>query len=255
MKKPTCKMLPGNCLDIMPTLSAKSVDLVLCDLPYGTTALAWDKRIPAYSLWENYNRLCTGPVVLFAIQPFTTMLVQSNLAEFRYTLVWNKGKGSNPLLANKQFMRSHEDLVVFYKTQPVYNPQMKEGTPYSSPRTGGSRTNSIVGATKDKEGFRQATKDTSRRFPLSILSYSIHCGSKLHPTQKPVSLLEELILTYTNPGMTVLDNCMGSGSTGVACVNTGRNFIGIESDPKYFRIANERIEAALNGSSKEVRKH
>jgi site-specific DNA-methyltransferase (adenine-specific) len=228
--------LPDNC-----------VDLVLCDLPYGKTALGWDILIPPDKLWEAYNRICTGPVILMAMQPFTTLLINSNMPDFRYTLVWDKGKGSNPLLANKQPMRSHEDIIVFYKKQPIYNPQMTEGTPYLVPRTGGNRTNSIVGATEDKKGWKQQTKDTSKRFPLSILRYSIHCGSKLHPTQKPVGLMEYLIQTYTNEGMVVMDNTMGSGSTGVAALRAKRDFIGIEQDEKYFKIAEQRIvEESIN---------
>ena len=180
------------------------------------------------------------------VQPFTSMLIQSNWLDFRYVLIWDKGKGSNPLLANKQPMRSHEDIVVFYRKQPIYNPQMKPGTPYTPPRTGGGRTNRITGATSDSAGFRQATKDTSKRFPLSILRHSIHCGSKPHPTAKPVSLMEELILTYTNPGTTVLDCCMGSGTTGVAAVNTGRKFVGIEQEERYFQVAKKRIEATVS---------
>lgn len=238
------KLLHGDCMQLMPRLPSKSIALVLCDLPYGKTALDWDKQLKMEALWKEYDRLACGPVILMAMQPFTTMLIASNMEEFRYCLVWDKGKGSNPLLAKKQPMRSHEDIVVFYKKQPTYNPQMKEGTPYKSPRTGGGRTNSIVGATKDSAGFVQNTQDTSKRFPLSILRHSIHCGSKLHPTQKPVGLMEELILTYTNKGDTVLDNCMGSGTIGVACKNTGRRFIGMESSEKYFTIAKERIEAA-----------
>jgi hypothetical protein len=231
-----------DCLVEMPKLKAKSVDLVLCDLPYGKTALAWDSVLSMEELWRQYDRICRGPVILMAMQPFTTMIIQSNLKDFRYTLVWDKGKGSNPLLANKQPMRSHEDIVVFYKKQPVYNPQMTDGAPYKPPRTGGGHTNSIVGANGDRRGFVQKTKDTSKRFPLSVLRYSIHCGSKQHPTQKPVELMEWLIRTYTNEGDTVLDNCMGSGTTGVACKRAGREFIGIELNPEYFRIAQRRIE-------------
>jgi site-specific DNA-methyltransferase (adenine-specific) len=228
----------------MWTLPRGSVDLVLCDPPYGKTALRWDEQLDSDDMWTAYDRLCTGPVILMAMQPFTSMLIQSNLKDFRYTLVWDKGKGSNPLLANKRPMCGHEDIVVFYKRQPTYHPQMKPGIPYTSPHTGGNRTNRIAGTTSDRPGWKQATKDTSKRFPLSILKHSIHCGSKLHPTQKPVSLMEELILTYTNRGDTVLDNCMGSGTTGVACINTGRRFIGIEQDKRYFTVAKERIEAA-----------
>jgi site-specific DNA-methyltransferase (adenine-specific) len=141
-------------------------------------------------------------------------------------------------------MQSHEDIVVFYKKQPVYNPQMTPGVPYKSPRTGGNRNNAIVGVSKDKDGWKQATKDTSKRFPLSIQHFSIHCGSKLQPTQKPVALMEWLIKTYTNEGDTVLDCCMGSGTTGVAALQAGRRFIGVEINPKNFQIAKQRIEAA-----------
>jgi site-specific DNA-methyltransferase (adenine-specific) len=225
----------------MAKIPDKSIDLVLCDLPYGKTSLSWDSIISLPELWAAYDRICKGPVVLMAMQPFTTQLISSNLKDFRYTLVWEKGKGSNPLLANKQPMRSHEDIVVFYKKQPVYNPQMTEGTPYVVPRTGGSRTNSIIGAIEDKEGFVQKTRDTSKRFPLSVLKFSIHCGSKLHPTQKPLGLMEYLIKTYTNEGMTVMDNCFGSGTTAVACANTNRNFIGMEIDASYVAIAKTRL--------------
>lgn len=262
-----------DCIERMQKLPAGSVSLALVDPPYGKTALSWDTVLPFEDLWAQFNRLVEGPLIVMAMQPFTSQLVMSNLKDFRYTLVWDKGKGSNPLLAGKQPMRSHEDICVFYKKQPVYNPQMTEGAPYSVPRTGGNRNNSIVGngavcekckgtgSVKglalcstchgtwiskggDREGWHQATKDTSKRFPLSVLKYSIHCGSKLHPTQKPVELMEWLIRTYTQPGDTVLDCCMGSGTTGVAAVRTGRHFIGIELDPRYYKIARERIEAA-----------
>lgn len=245
------KLYQADCFQILPKLPLASTHLVLCDLPYGKTALDWDRQVDMHLLWALYRRVCVGPVILMAMQPFTSLLVTSNLKDFRYTLVWDKGKGSNPLLANKQPMRSHEDIVVFYKKQPVYNPQMREGKPYNVPQTGGNHTNSIVGLKNNRAGWKQSTKDTSKRFPLSILHHSIHCGSKVHPTQKPVSLMEELVLTYTRPGDTVLDNCMGSGSTGVACINTGRKFIGIENNLNYFRIAKERIEAAQHARSKD----
>ncbi len=235
------KLYHDDCRRILPRLKTASVDLVLCDLPYGKTALTWDRQLNVAELWREWSRVCTGPVILMAMQPFTTMLIQSNLKDFRYCLVWDKGKGSNPLLANRQPMRSHEDVVVFYKKQPVYNPQMTEGKTYKSPRTGGNHTNSVVGANGVRGSFRQQTKDTSKRFPLSILRYSIHCGSKLHPTQKPVELMQWLVETYTHPGMTVLDNCMGVGTTGLACLRSGRKFIGVEKDAQYFRIAKERL--------------
>ena len=233
------RLIFGDCLVEMAKLPAQSIDLVLCDLPYGVTACKWDSVIAFEPLWEQYKRLCKGPVVLTASQPFTTELINSNRKDFKYSLVWDKGKGSNPLLAKKMPMRSHEDILVFYKKPPVYNPQMTEGKPYTVPRTGGNRTNSITGA-KDSNGFKQST-DSSKRYPLSIQKFSIHCGSKLHPSQKPVELMEWLIKTYTNSGATVLDNAMGSGSTGVACNNTGREFIGMELDAEYYAIAVDRI--------------
>lgn len=236
------RLFNEDCRLTLPRLKDRSVDLVLCDPPYGKTALSWDRRLPFEDLWRQYDRVCKGPVIIMAMQPFTTMLIQSNLRDFRYCLVWDKGKGSNPLLANKQPMRSHEDIVVFYKRQPTYNPQMKDGAPYKSPRTGGSHTNSVIGASGVRGGFVQRTADTSKRFPLSIFRHSIHCGSKLHPTQKPVGLMEELVLTFTNPGDTVLDNCMGVGTTGVACKRARRKFIGIEDDERYFDLAKRRIE-------------
>lgn len=232
----------GDCLEVLPRLSSASVALVVADLPYGVTACKWDSHIPLGPLWSEYKRLAPA-YVLTATQPFTAALVTSNLKDFRYELIWSKGKGTNPLQANRQPMRSHESVLVFGR--PVaYHPQMTEGKPYKPPRTGGNRTNRIVGANADKPGWVQNTKDTSKRFPLSVLNFSIHCGSKLHPTQKPVALVEWLIKSFTNPGDVVLDNCMGVGTTGIASVNTGRSFIGIEKDPNYFATAQRRISEA-----------
>lgn len=235
-------LMHGDCLELMKTIPDGSVDMVLCDPPYGVSACSWDHVIDPVKMWGQYNRICNGPVVLTATQPFTTDLINSNRKDFKYCLVWDKGKGSNPLLAKKMPMRSHEDIVVFYKKAPTYNPQMTEGKPYVVPRTGGNRTNSITGA-KDSEGFKQST-DSSKRYPLSIQKFSIHCGSKLHPSQKPVELMEWLIKTYTHEGMTILDNAMGSGTTGVACINTNRKFIGMEKDAEQFEIARSRISLA-----------
>jgi hypothetical protein len=268
MRKTDCTLHHGDCLKVLPRLSANSVDLVLVDPPYGKTKLGWDCRIPLPPLWAELSRGCGGPVVIMAVQPFTTVVVNSNPGEFRYALVWDKGKGSNPLLANKRPMSSHEDVLVFYGRQPTYNPQMRAGAPYKAPRTGGNRTNSVVGNGRcrdcdgagctccggtgsvgaDANWFRQKSRPEGGRFPLSVMRHSIHCGSKLHPSQKPVSLMEELVLTYTNPGAVVLDFAMGSGTTGVACVRTGRKFIGIEKDAKYFEIAKRRIKEAEHAS-------
>ena len=236
------KVFLGDCLDVMPQLPDKSVDMILCDLPYGTTACKWDVIIPFEPLWKQYCRLIknNGAIVLTASQPFTSLLVTSNLKMFRYEWIWDKGRGSNPLLANKQPMKAHENIVVFSINPTQYFPQMTEGTPYQVPRTGGNRTNSITGTTSDKKGFSQST-DSTKRFPLSIQKASIHCGSKLHPTQKPVKLFEYFIKTYTNEGETVLDNCAGSGTTAIACLRTNRQYICIEKDEKYYQLILNRI--------------
>ena len=235
----------GDCLKLLPRLPTASVDMVLVDPPYGKTALAWDKVLPFAALWREFDRVCTGPVLVMGVDPYTSLLITSNLKDFRYRLVWDKGKGSNPLLANRQPLRCHEDVAVFYKRQPPYNPQMRAGAPYKAPRTGGNRTNSVIGSGGDKKGFVQQSRPEGGSFPVSILRHSIHCGSKLHPTQKPVSLMEELVLTYTHAGMTVLDCCMGVGTTGVACARLGRRFIGMENKKEYFDIARRRIVQAV----------
>lgn len=227
----------GDCLEMMPTLAAQSVDLILCDLPYGTTRNKWDSIIPLDLLWAQYRRLARGAVVLTATQPFTSALVMSNLTEFKYAWVWEKPLGTGHLNSKKQPLRNHEDLVVFYRNQPIYNPQMTEGEPYRY-QSGRASQNwgSQVSVLTENEGWR---------YPLTVQKF-IQDKEKIHPTQKPVALMEYLIRTYTNPGMIVLDNCMGSGTAGVACINTGRQFIGIERDPEYFKIAQNRIlEAAL----------
>lgn len=208
----------------------------------GTTKCSWDVIIPFDLLWAQYERIIKerGAIVLFGSQPFTSLLINSNLKMFRYEWIWDKGRGSNPLLSKKQPMKSHENVVVFSKSAAIYYPQMTEGKPYAVPRTGGNRTNSIVGG-KDRKGFRQST-DSSKRFPLSIQKFSIHCGSKLHPTQKPVGLCEYLIKTYTKVGDVVLDSCIGSFTTALACENVGRYWIGIELERKFCIIGKRRIK-------------
>lgn len=235
------ELINGDCLEEMKKIPDGSIDLVLTDPPYGTTACKWDTVIPFEPMWEQLKRVTkkNGAIVLFGSQPFTSALVMSNVKMFKYEWIWDKGKGSNPLLSKKQPMKTHENVLVFSKSQTIYNPQMTEGKPYLIPKTGGNRTNSITNA-KDSESFQQKT-DPTKRFPITIQKYSIHCGSKIHPTQKPVALMEYLIKTYTNEGETVLDFTMGSGTTGVACKNLNRNFIGIELDKEYFEIAQKRI--------------
>ena len=237
----------GDCLELMKNIPDGSVDLVLCDLPYGTTRNKWDSIIPLDRLWENYKRVIkdNGAIVLFSAEPFTSLLITSNIQWFRYDLIWHKTQGSDFLNANRKPLRSHENICVFYKKQPTYNPQKTDGKPYKA--KSGETTSSNFG--KFNGNHHTENKD-GKRFPLSVLRFSgEHNRGKQHPTQKPVELLEWIIKTYTNDGETVLDNCMGSGSTGIACMNTGRKFIGIELDPTYFETAKKRLEEA------EVKKH
>ena len=231
----------GDCLEIMKDIPDKSIDMILADLPYGTTACKWDTIIPFEPLWEQYERVIkdNGAIVLTASQPFTSALIMSNPKLFRYEWIWEKTMASNFALARKQPFKKHENILVFYKKQPTYNPQMEEGKPYVDKRETGVR-NASVGTSADVK--RVPIKNNGTRFPSSVQKYSNGNNGNVHPTQKPVPLFEYLIKTYTNEGETVLDNCMGSGTTGVACINTNRNFIGIELDEDYFNIAKKRIE-------------
>jgi site-specific DNA-methyltransferase (adenine-specific) len=213
-----------------------SVDMVLCDLPYGTTQNKWDAVIPFAPLWEQWERVCKGAIVLTAAQPFTSALVMSNPKAFKYAWVWDKSQITGFLNAKKQPLRRHEDVLVFYRQQPTYNPQFTEGAAYKISRKHGTAN---YGAQR-----ANATESDGRRYPTSILGIPQIRAAGGHPTQKPTALLEYLIRTYTDEGQTVLDNTMGSGSTGVAAVNTGRNFIGIERDQNYYTIAAGRIAEA-----------
>ena len=232
------KLMQGDCLELMKGIPDGFVDMLLCDLPYGTTARNnWDCKIPFRDLWEQYNRIIkvNGAICLFAQLPFDKSLAMSNPDMLRYEWIWLKQQGTGHLNAKKMPMKAHENILVFYKKLPTYNPQMREGKPY--------RCKSGRGSTNYGEQRSVVTENGGCRYPLDTLEFSSDKG--LHPTQKPVSLLEYLVKTYTNPGEVVLDNCMGSGSTGVACVNTGRRFIGMELDQKYFGIAANRIAAAV----------
>lgn len=228
----------GCCLERMTEIPDGSVDMVLCDLPYGTTVCKWDAVIPFEPMWAAYRRICkkNAAIVLTANQPFTSALVMSNAKAFKYEWIWKKNRGTNPLSVNFQPLRNHESVLVFYQSAPTYNPQMTSGKPYGGFK---SSTNADIGKIYRADQSRHRDNPTGSRFPLSTQEFAGERG--LHPTQKPVALMEYLIRTYTNSGETVLDNTMGSGTTGVACVNTGRRFIGIERDPKYFQIASERI--------------
>ncbi len=225
----------GNCLELMKEIPDKSVDMILCDLPYGTTACKWDTIIPFESLWEQYNRIIkdNGAIVLFSKQPFTTSLISSNMKLFKYCLVWEKDNHDNPLMAKKRFLNITEDICIFYKKQCTYNPQ---GLIKINKITKRGRGESLSQKNSRKTEYLQEYTN----YPKNILKFKRDLPN-VHPTQKPVALMEYLIRTYTNENETVLDNCMGSGSTGIACQNTNRNFIGFELDEKYFEIAKERL--------------
>ena len=231
------KLLLGDCLEILPTLPKNSVDMVLCDLPYGTTACKWDSIISLDKLWEQYNRLCKedGAMVFTACQPFATVLAGSNIKNFRYEWIWEKSQGTNPMNAKVMPLKSHENILVFYRKKPTYNPQMWFSKPYS----GFSSDTAKIGEVYGKQQSKHRDNPEGSRYPKTILKFKQEKG--LHPTQKPVALMEYLIKTYTNIGETVLDNTMGSGTTGLACKNTERNFIGIESGNKYYEIAEDRL--------------
>lgn len=249
----------GDCLEIMKDIPDGSVDLVLCDLPYGNTHLEWDKPLPLDKLWEQYKRVCkeNAAILLFSQQPFGAELIMSNKKMFRYEIIWKKTKPGGFLNANKMPMRNHENILVFYKKLPKYHPiksliPFDKGDKRGRKRKGsGYRPSGIYGAYKGHERIVDGT-----RYPTDVIEFSNWNGalfgktenSVKHPTTKPIPLLEYLIRTYTNEGDLVLDNCMGSGSTGVACVNTGRGFIGIEKDERYFDIAQQRIAEAQKGA-------
>ena len=238
------KLYQGDCLELMKDITSESIDMILCDLPYGTTRNRWDVVIPFADLWEQYCRIIkrNGAILLFSDGLFTSHLVLSNAKMWRYNLVWDKVLSSGFLNANKMPLRRHELISVFYKKPPTYNPQKTVG-----------KQNHGKGSKKDCEnnnygnyGFAD-NRDVlgNLKHPTSILTFpKPHPSISVHPTQKPVELLEYLVKTYTNYGDIVLDNCMGCGSTGIACVNTGRRFIGMELDEQYFDTASNRIEDA-----------
>lgn len=231
------KVIQGDCLEVMKDIPDKSIDMILCDLPYGTTACKWDTIIPFEAMWEQYRRVIkdNGAIVLTASQPFTSALVMSNPKMFRYDLTWSKNAVTGFLNAKRMPLRSHEDILVFYKKLPTYNPQKTQGKPYRKNMRGQTQ---IYG----KFNEHRPENIDGLRNPTSIIH--IHNGNrseKVHPTQKPVALFEYLIKTYTNEGDTILDNCAGSGTTGIAARNLKRNFILIEKEPEYIEIINKRL--------------
>lgn len=235
----TVQLYLGDCLEIMPTLP--QVDAIITDLPYGTTACSWDTVIPFEPMWKEVKRICKGVFVTTASQPFTSKLVMSNPEMFRYEWVWNKVAPSGGLSSKTQPLKSHENILVFSKNGATYNPIFYKGVKWN--RAG---TRKHQGFTGKNEVYANAISDTTdMKYPKTIIEISnADKTNSVHPTQKPVALYEYLIRTYTNEGDTVLDICAGSGTTGVACVQTGRNFIGIEIDPTYFAIAEKRIKDA-----------
>lgn len=234
----------GDCLELMRDIPDGSIDMILCDLPYGTTRNKWDCIIPLDRLWEQYKRVIkdNGCIALFSQTPFDKVLGTSNLEMLKYEWIWEKEMGTGFLNANYAPLKSHENILVFSKGSAahngkamVYNPQKTDGKPYTI-------SQGVMVNNYDTEHMVKGivTKNDGKRYPKTVLKFN-RDKDKLHPTQKPVALLEYLVKTYTNEGDTVLDNCMGSGSTGVACKNTNRNFIGIELDENYFNIAKNRI--------------
>lgn len=238
--KDKVQLYKGDCLEIMRDIPDKSIDMILCDLPYGATACKWDTVIPFDKLWEQYNRIIkdNGAIVLFGSEPFSSALRMSNIKNYKYDWIWEKEQGANFMLCKYQPYKVHETISVFSKKKHCYYPQMTEGKPYVSGKgTSGDITGNVT---------KIQTKNKGTRYPRSIQKFNTDKSKgSLHPTQKPVALLEYLIKTYTNENETVLDNCMGSGSTGEACMKTNRNFIGIEQDDKYFEIAYNRINGYI----------
>ena len=233
------KILHGDCLELMQDIESKSIDMILCDLPYGTTACKWDTIIPFDKLWKEYERIIkpNGAIVLTASQPFTSALVMSNIKMFKYELIWEKDKPSNFALANKQPMKYHENILLFGKNQSIYNKQKTRR------EAGGlERYKYIINQSNQKSEHltlpqKPKKYDAEFKNPKSILKFSTGCrNNSLHPTQKPVELFEYLIKTYSNDGDLILDNCAGSGTTGEACLNTNRNYIQIEKEQKYFDL-------------------
>jgi site-specific DNA-methyltransferase (adenine-specific) len=235
----------GDCLDVMKHLDDESVDMILCDLPYGTTACKWDSIIPFESLWQNYERIIkpNGAIVLTASQPFTTKLITSKIELFRYEWIWEKTQATGHLDAKRRPMKAHENVCVFYKKQPTYNYQKTYGHARKV-STAKHKQNTKTNQTEIYGRYDNFTDyDTTERYPRSVLTFaSDKQRISLHPTQKPVALFEYFIKTYTNEGELVLDNCAGSCTTAIACMNTNRNWICIEKEDKYFLSAKQRIE-------------
>jgi DNA modification methylase len=232
------KLLKGDCLEVMKSIEDNSIDAIICDPPYGTTACKWDSVIDFKLMWEQLNRIIkpNGAIVLFGSEPFSSALRMSNIKNYKYDWIWDKKFSGSIGIAKYQPMRTTERISVFYKKVKYYPQMIKRDKPITN---GGNKCKSDSGQIKaPKKGYK---KIYTEKYPIDILTYSVRSERGLHPTQKPIKLMEYLIKTYTNENETVLDFTMGSGSTGVACVNTNRNFIGIEQDENYYNIAVQRM--------------
>ena len=255
---PEITLKQGDCLELMKEIDSESIDLILADLPYGTSASSWDKKLPMNELWGEYKRIIkpNRAIVLFSQQPFTSLLISSNIKMWKYNWIWEKDNGSNFMNSHYCPLKITEDVCVFGTGATsfvkngenlIYNPQFTEGKPYTI-ISGNQKSNSAVvrggtGGREDIGGFK--TESDGKRYPKNLIKFN-RDKDKLHPTQKPIALLEYLINTYSNENDIILDNVMGSGSTGVACINTNRNFYGIELDTTYFDTAEKRIKDAQN---------
>lgn len=234
-----------DAIEFLEQVDSKSIDMILCDLPYGMTACKWDSVIPLDKLWLHYKRIIKdgGAIVLTSAQPFTSQLVMSNIEMFKYELIWLKTRPSNVFNAKKMFMKWHENILIFYKNLPTFKPIMFKGKPYVKKHYLQKREKGIFGKTGEKDGHISA--NNGLYYPKTVIEVSNSNKDSLHPTQKPVALFEYLIKTYTNEGDLVLDNCMGSGTTAIACKHLGRNFIGCDIEQKYVDIANKRLRECL----------
>ncbi len=233
-------LIHGDCLKEMDNIPDHSIDMVLCDLPYGTTRNTWDKPLPLNQLWEHYNRVCklNACIALFSQPPYIADIIKSNPKDFRYEWIWVKTSATGFLNVNKMPLKSHENILIFYKKLPTYNPQMVKGELHKRSKGGNRQSSNYLC------NYTSTTSWSDEYYPTDVLEFKRETG--LHPTQKPVPLLEYLIKTYTQVGDTVLDNCMGSGSTGVAAYNLDRNFIGIELNLDHFTTAKNRLKIGEN---------